>query len=84
MRKGEVAFIKLKEEAHRGIYNDQNLSSIRSKEEKEQIKSSVGPDIYIRISLTNIKRDPKCDVQASWSKKLEYFERVRITGKELC
>jgi len=22
MRKGEVAFIKLKEEAHRGIYND--------------------------------------------------------------
>ena len=40
-------------------------------------------DIYIRVHITNIKRDPKCDTKASLDEKLRFFERVRITGKEL-
>jgi hypothetical protein len=24
------------------------------------MKSKVGPDIYIKVSITNIKRDPSC------------------------
>jgi hypothetical protein len=44
----------------------------------------VGPDIYIKVTITNIKRDPKCDTQAPWEEKIQFFERVRITGKELC
>ncbi len=35
------------------------------------------------MHVTNIKRDPKCDQNASWSEKLKFYERVRITGKEL-
>ena len=45
---------------------------------------TVGPDIYIRIHITKIKRDPKCDNTASWEEKLVFFDKVRSVGKELC
>jgi hypothetical protein len=45
---------------------------------------TVGPDIYIRIQITKIKRDPKCDNTASWEEKLVFFDKVRAVGKELC
>jgi len=34
--------------------------------------------------LINIKRNPKCETTAPWDEKVRFFERVRITGKELC
>jgi hypothetical protein len=45
---------------------------------------AVGPDVYIRTAITKIKRDPKCDNQASWEEKLIFFEKIRAVGKELC
>lgn len=48
------------------------------------IKSQIGPYIYIKVTLESIRRDPKCDVNAPWAKKLKFFEKVRVTGKELC
>lgn len=48
------------------------------------MKTAVGPDIYIRVHITNIKRDPKCDNTASWDEKLIFFDKVRSVGKELC
>jgi len=83
MRKNQIAFIKLTEVAHKKIYHNSNLSVQRSTEEKEQIRATVGQDIYIRVHITNIKRDPKCDTKATLDEKLRFFERVRITGKEL-
>jgi hypothetical protein len=37
------------------------MSAIRTQEEKEQIKKSVGDQIYIKVTLQTIKRDPKCE-----------------------
>jgi hypothetical protein len=45
---------------------------------------TVGSDIYIRVQITNVKRDPKCDNTASWEEKLIFFDKVRSVGKELC
>ena len=53
-------------------------------EDKEEIKKTVSKEIFIRIYVHSIKRDPKCETQASLEEKLKFFERVRITGKELC
>jgi len=33
--------------------------------------------------LINIKRDPKCDTNATFEQKLTYFDKIRATGKEL-
>ena len=44
----------------------------------------MGPDIYIKVTLTNIGRNPKCDQKENWEQKLTFFNRVRSTGKELC
>ena len=84
MRKGEIAFIKVGETAHKMIYHNSNMSQQRTVEEKDQIRKSVGTDIYIRVQITNIKRDPKCENTAGLEEKINFFERVRITGKELC
>lgn len=48
------------------------------------MRRTVGPDIYIRIHITNIKRDPKCGQEACWEDKLIFYEKVRAVGKELC
>jgi len=48
------------------------------------MRSAVGPDIYIRCHITNVKRDPKCDNTASWEEKIVFFDKVRAVGKELC
>jgi hypothetical protein len=37
------------------------MSAIRTQEEKEQIKKSVGDQIYIKVTLQTIKRDSKCE-----------------------
>lgn len=84
MRKGEVVFVRISEETHAGIYHNSQMSTIRSAQEKQQIRSSVGPDIYMKLSLTNIKRDPKCEQHAPWQDRILFFEKVRVTGKELC
>jgi len=47
------------------------------------MQKAVGPDIYVRVHITNIKRDPKCGTQEPLDKKLTFFEKVRQTGKEL-
>lgn len=46
--------------------------------------AAVGSDIYIRVQITKIKRDPKCDNTATWDQKLIFFDKVRSVGKELC
>ena len=28
------------------------------------MNATVGPDIYVKVEITQIKRDPKCDTQA--------------------
>lgn len=84
LKRGSVSFIKLTEQAHKMIYHKSSLSQQRTQEEKDQIRAVVGKDIYIRVVITNIKRDPKCDTQATLADKVIFFERVRISGKELC
>ena len=47
------------------------------------MKAAVGPDIWIRVTCTNIKRDPKCDLNAPFDEKIVYFDTIREVAKEL-
>ena len=47
------------------------------------MKNSVGPTIWIKVSITNIKRNPKCDTQAPLDQKLVFYDKVREQSREL-
>jgi tetratricopeptide (TPR) repeat protein len=84
MRKGQVSFIKVGPSVHNYMFHRNNLEKQKTQEEKEHMKKAVGADIFVRIHITNIKRDPKCAQTASWEEKCIFFDKVRQTGKELC
>ena len=84
MKKGEIAFVKIGPAQHHGMYHKTNLSMQRTQEERDAMRLKVGQDIYIRVQVTNIKRDPMCDAKATWDEKITFFNKVREVGKELC
>ena len=47
------------------------------------MRDSVGPTIWIRVHITNIKRNPKCETQAPLDEKLVFYEKVRESSREL-
>jgi hypothetical protein len=73
MRKGEICFLKLGVEAHKRMYHSVDLNQVRNEAEREQIRNSIGPDIYMKISVTNIKRDLMCDGKATWQEKIAFY-----------
>jgi len=83
MRRGQVAFIRIDESRHGRIYHQINMNLQRTEEDRERMRTSVGPTIFIRVNLTNIKRNPKCDTQAPLDKKLIFYNQVREIGREL-
>ena len=48
------------------------------------MKAKFGQDIYIKVSITNIKRDPALSNNATWEEKVIFFDKIREIGKELC
>jgi len=91
MKRNEVAFLKISEKMHRGIYHHKMLKlesnsmiKKRTKEELEKIRDHVGQDIYIKVTLTQIQRDPRCDANgATFKQRVDFFNTVRDTCKEL-
>ena len=55
----------------------------RTDEDRERMANSVGPTVWIKVTIVNIKRDPKCDIHAPLEKKLVFYEKVRETSREL-
>ena len=83
MLKNQVAFIKVAQSQHKGIYHQQNLNKQKTVAEKEHMQKTVGPDIYIRVTITNIKRDPKCDTGTPLDEKLVFYEKIRGICRDL-
>lgn len=84
MKRGQVSFIKVGKSQHRDIFHKNNLNMQKTQAEKDHMMAAVGSDIYIRVQITKVKRDPKCDNTATWDQKLIFFDKVRSVGKELC
>lgn len=57
--------------------------AIEKEDERAEMEAKIGKDIYIKVTITNIKRDPKITMQAPFQDKLVYFEKIREIGKEL-
>lgn len=79
MLRGQTAWIRVGENWHKGGYHLKKfLQKPYMKEEAD-----VGRDIWIKVELCQIKRDPRCAQNASWEERLAYLEKVRATCKEL-
>ena len=64
MQRGQIAWLKIAESQHGRIYHSTNMKLQRTEEDRERMRTSVGPTIWIRVEITNIKRNPKCDTLA--------------------
>lgn len=84
MRKNEICFLRITPASHKNIYHATNLSMQRTEAERERMRTTVGPDIFIKVTVTNIKRDPMCDARAPWEEKFAFYLKVREVGRELC
>mmetsp|Transcript_21241 Transcript_21241/g.26167 ORF Transcript_21241/g.26167 Transcript_21241/m.26167 type:complete len:181 (+) Transcript_21241:44-586(+) len=83
MRREQVAFLRIEQSRHEGIYHKKNMSLQRTPEDRERMKNAVGPTVYIRVNITNIKRNPKCDTQAPLDQKIIFYNSVREISREL-
>ena len=54
MQRGQIAFIKIEESRHGRIYHKMNMNLQRTEEDRERMRTSVGPTIYIRANLVKI------------------------------
>lgn len=45
---------------------------------------SVGDTIYFKLTVSNIRRNPKVANNASIETKFEYYDKIRVLCKELC
>ena len=43
------------------------------KEAKDKMKNSVGSDIFIKLSMTNIRRDCNISAKSTFEQKQEFF-----------
>lgn len=46
-------------------------------------EADVTQTIWLKVEICNIKRDCRCDMNATFETKLAYFEKVRETCREL-
>jgi hypothetical protein len=77
MRRGDVAWIKIGPKYHGNIYHTY------CKKEHLLADQKLGPDIYIRLFIDQIKRVPVQKDSKTFEGKMEYFETVREICKEL-
>ncbi len=55
----------------------------RTEEDRHRMRTTVGPTIWIKVDITNIKKNPKCDTQAPLEEKLIFYEKIREMSREL-
>ena len=79
MRRGQVAWLKVGEPQHKGGYHlPKNLQKPYMETEAD-----VGRTVWIKVQVDNIKRDPRCDMNAPFATKLAYLAKVRATCRDL-
>ena len=85
MRKGQVAWLKVGEVYHQNIYHKifEAMPIPEILTEAAQSAKPIGCEIYIKVEITNIKRDPKCEVSDTFDTKLAYFDKIRQLCKDL-
>jgi len=85
MRKNEVAWIVLEESAHRGMYHASYKHCLRrTEEEKAKIEAAIGENIYMRLNVESIGRNPVTpNFDSSIEERYLYIEKVREICKDL-
>ena len=66
-----------------GHYHNSDIQMKRTEKERQLIKEQAGPDIWIKVTITKIRRDPRCDTQAPIEEKMIFWDKIRFVGKEL-
>jgi len=77
MKKGEVAWIKIGPKYHGQIYHNYCKRDHVAKD------AVIGPDIWIKLGIDSIKRQPPYKDDSTYAGKLQYYETIREIAREL-
>ena len=76
MKLNEVAYLLVQKEEHGGMYHKGKLQGLRSEDEIKTLFNQVNSNdpIYMKLTLTSIKRNPKGPSQdASYEEKMKFY-----------
>jgi hypothetical protein len=77
MRKGEISWVKIASKYHCNIYHK------HCKKDHLSAETVLGENIYIRLHIDSIKRNPVYKDNKTFLGKMEYFTTIREICKEL-
>ena len=77
MRKGEISWLKIASKYHNDIYHKYCKKDHIAKD------AEIGKNIWIKLSIDSIKRNPLYKDKETYTGKCQYFETCRIICKEL-
>ena len=79
MRRGQIAWLKIGQGEHNGGYH----TTANLKKGYMDREAEVGQTIWLKVEITNIKRDLKCAPNANFEAKIAFNEKVRVICREL-
>ena len=77
MKKGEVVWLKIGPKHHKDVYHNSCTKDHISKD------AEIGTDIWMKIYIETIKRNPPYKQNLPFEGKVEYYETCRVICKEL-
>lgn len=82
MKKGEICYLKIGQSRHDGIYHQESMQARRTEEQRKKLKEEIGTDVYIKLTVSNIKREADFSDDKTFEGRLRIFERVKVVCKE--
>eukprot|EP00352_Strombidinopsis_acuminata_P001105 CAMPEP_0176346446 /NCGR_PEP_ID=MMETSP0126-20121128/6245_1 /TAXON_ID=141414 ORGANISM="Strombidinopsis acuminatum, Strain SPMC142" /NCGR_SAMPLE_ID=MMETSP0126 /ASSEMBLY_ACC=CAM_ASM_000229 /LENGTH=174 /DNA_ID=CAMNT_0017693989 /DNA_START=514 /DNA_END=1038 /DNA_ORIENTATION=+ len=82
MKKGEICYLKIGQSRHGGIYHQESMQARRTEDQRKKLKSEIGTDVYIKLTVSNIKREADFSDDKTFEARLKIFERVKLVCKE--
>jgi hypothetical protein len=77
MKKGEVVWLKIGPKHHKEVYHKSCKKDHIAKD------ADIGTNIWIKVFIESIKRNPPLKQNQSYEEKLGYYETCRVICKEL-
>lgn len=58
------------------------MQARRTEDQRKKLKSEIGTDVYIKLTVSNIKREADFSDDSTFEGRLKIFERVKEVCKE--
>lgn len=58
------------------------MQARRTEEQRKKLKEDIGTDIYIKLTVQNIKREADFSDDSTFESRVRIFETVKVVCKE--